>query len=94
MGESVSESLANQIQDAIQKADSSIQRESVHHLHVHDYGEHKELTAHIRLPADMKIDDAHDIVTKIEKAIREELKLEITIHVEPSPPEKKDKESG
>lgn len=94
MGESASSSLKNQIQDAIRKADASIQCESVHHLHVHDYGEHKELTAHIRLPADMKIDDAHDIVTKIEKAIKEELKLEITIHVEPSPAEKKDKEPG
>ncbi len=92
MGESASSNLENQIQDAIRKADASIQCESVHHLHVHDYGEHKELTAHIRLPADMKIDDAHDIVTKIEKAIKEELKLEITIHVEPSPPEKEDKE--
>jgi len=92
VGESVSASLERQIQDAIRKANSTIQLESVHHLHVHDYGEHKELTAHIRLPADMKIEDAHCIVTKIEKAIREELKLEITIHVEPFPLEKEDKE--
>jgi hypothetical protein len=29
---------------------------SLHHLHSHIYGDSKELTFHIRLPADMKLE--------------------------------------
>ena len=55
----------------------------LHHTHIHTYGDHKELTFHIRLPSDMPLDQAHDIATRIEKRINEELNMEVTIHMEP-----------
>ncbi|MHC2995563.1 MAG: cation transporter [Candidatus Atribacteria bacterium] len=55
----------------------------LHHLHSHKYGDNRELTFHIRLPADMRLDDAHRIAEKLEKKIKEEMNIETTIHVEP-----------
>lgn len=56
---------------------------NVHHIHIHNYIRHKELTFHIRLPQELNVDRAHQISTKIEQALREELHLEATIHIEP-----------
>jgi len=86
IGEAPSQSLEKRIQDTIRDADLS--PEPVHHLHVHHYGEHMEITAHLRLPADMNVDDAHEIATKIEKALKKEFNAETTIHIEPSPRKK------
>jgi cation diffusion facilitator family transporter len=55
----------------------------VHHIHMHRYGEHTEVTFHIRMPGNVNLEDAHNIATKIEKRIRTELKIEATIHMEP-----------
>ena len=55
----------------------------LHHLHSHKYGDNKELTFHIRLPADMRLEEAHKISEKLEKKIREEMNIETTIHIEP-----------
>ena len=55
----------------------------LHHMHLHDYVNHKELTCHIRLPKDMKLEDAHEIVTRIEKRIYKETLIETTVHIEP-----------
>ena len=55
----------------------------VHHVHVHRYGDHIELTFHINLPAGMSLKEAHDHITMIEKAIKEEKDMEATVHPEP-----------
>ncbi len=56
---------------------------NIHHLHCHSYGNHKEITFHISLPAQMKLIDAHLIADKLEDEIREKMKIEATIHIEP-----------
>lgn len=56
---------------------------NVHHVHLHRYGDHVELTFHIKLPADMTLKEAHDRITVIEKTIREEKDIEATVHMEP-----------
>jgi len=56
---------------------------SVHHIHLHRYGEHTELTFHIKLAGASRLDYAHSIATSIEKGIREKLDMEATIHIEP-----------
>lgn len=56
----------------------------LHHIHTHNYGDHTELTCHIKLPPDMTLHDAHEIASKIEKAIREETGISATIHMEPN----------
>lgn len=55
----------------------------LHHLHLHEYGMHKELTFHIRLPSEMQLQEAHRIADQIEDVIRDKMQIETTIHVEP-----------
>lgn len=55
----------------------------IHHIHVHKYGDNVELTFHIYLPETMLLRDAHEIVSRLEDAIRNEMKMEATIHFEP-----------
>ncbi len=55
----------------------------LHHIHLHTYGDQKEMTLHIRLPADMSLHDAHAVTFAIEDRIRTELNIETTIHPEP-----------
>jgi len=56
----------------------------VHHLHLHRYGHNLELTLHIRLPPTMTVGQSHEISHRIEERLRAELKLEPTVHIEPS----------
>jgi cation diffusion facilitator family transporter len=55
----------------------------LHHVHVHRYGEHIELTAHIRLPKKTTLEQAHAIADDIELEIMNQLNIEATIHMEP-----------
>lgn len=55
----------------------------LHHIHFHRYGYHKEITFHIKLPADMSLFEAHELANKVEKTIESELKIFATIHMEP-----------
>ncbi len=81
LGESPAPSLEEKIKKTILDVDHRLGE--VHHLHVHDYGEHRELTVHVRLPWRMSLDEAHTIASQVEKVLREELQLEPTIHLEP-----------
>jgi cation diffusion facilitator family transporter len=56
---------------------------NIHHIHIHRYGTHTELTVHICLPKDMSVYDSHSITKEIEDKLRKELKYETTVHVEP-----------
>lgn len=55
----------------------------IHHVHVHRYGNHTEITFHVKVSPDMSVQDAHDAVDRLEKVIREEMGMEATIHMEP-----------
>ncbi len=54
-----------------------------HHIHIHRYGSHTEMTLHIKLSKDLSLGESHDIASHVEDAIREQLKIEATIHMEP-----------
>lgn len=56
----------------------------LHHVHFHKYGDHIEVTFHVELPGNISLKEAHEIVTKMENAIRKKLGYEATIHVESS----------
>ena len=60
-------------------ADYDIQ---LHHVHIHNYGNHKELTCHIMLPAEMTLKEASIIADKVETQIFNELKMTATIKKE------------
>ncbi|TVQ40004.1 MAG: cation transporter [Spirochaetaceae bacterium] len=55
----------------------------VHHVHIHRYGDHIELTCHVRMDGALTVDEAHAIVSEYESALREELKVAPTVHVDP-----------
>jgi len=55
-----------------------------HHLHVHNYGNHNEITFHIKLPAHLSLREAHKVSELIENTIRKEMNIESTIHIEPN----------
>jgi cation diffusion facilitator family transporter len=55
----------------------------LHHVHLHSYGRHQELTFHIRLPDDLSLHEAHEIASEIETLVRQELHMEATVHTEP-----------
>ncbi|MBA7580688.1 Zinc transporter ZitB [subsurface metagenome] len=54
-----------------------------HHIHVHNYGGHTEMTLHIKLEKELPLGEAHNVASHIEDAIRDELNIEATIHMEP-----------
>ncbi len=81
MGETISEELESNIKQIISE---TIETDVVaHHFHIHNYGNHSELTFHIKLLPEMTIHEAHDIADKIECKLREKLNIEATIHFEP-----------
>lgn len=57
---------------------------NIHHVHVHRYGEHIEVTLHIKLDPATPLHEAHKIASDVEKRIREVLGWEATVHVEPN----------
>ncbi|MEA3450518.1 MAG: cation diffusion facilitator family transporter, partial [Bacteroidota bacterium] len=56
-----------------------------HHIQLHSYGSHNELTLHIYLPSKFEIFLAHKITDDIEESLKVELNMIATIHIEPLP---------
>jgi cation diffusion facilitator family transporter len=80
IGEKVPDEIIMKVTDEVEKADPRIT--GVHHFHMHRYGNHIELTFHIRLPKEISLEEAHEITKKIEDALMKE-NIDATIHVEP-----------
>ena len=55
----------------------------VHHFHIHDYGNHTELTFHIHLDGEISLEDAHAVSKQIEFELLKKLRISATIHMEP-----------
>lgn len=81
LGENLSDEEAKKIISLVKTISNDI--EEVHHLHCHQYGDHKELTLHIRLPNRMSVEDSHSLTQKIETLLFKELSMNVTVHVEP-----------
>jgi cation diffusion facilitator family transporter len=62
----------------------SPQATRVHHVHMHRYGDHIELTLHINMPKDTHLDETHRVATEIERLVNAEMNIEATVHVEPA----------
>lgn len=56
---------------------------NIHHIHLHTYGNHKEVTFHINLPSQMSVKEAHNLSDHIERQIKTDMDIIATIHVEP-----------
>lgn len=81
LGESPAEDLLFSIRKTAQQACE--QPIHLHHIHVHNYGHHSEMSCHIKLPPQMPLEEAHEICTKIENAVEEKFGYISTIHPEP-----------
>lgn len=81
LGESPSDDLLEQIHKTVQ-LNCKIQV-NLHHIHLHHYGQHTEMSCHIKLPPEMTLYETHEICTKIEKTIKKEFGFITTIHPEP-----------
>lgn len=80
IGEKPKESFIKELRKLVREKASYNVR--VHHVHLHKYGKHRELTFHIVLPGEMKLRQAHQIATELEEMINSELYVETTIHVD------------
>ena len=80
LGEEISPRLKQEILNLIEDIAPLV--ENIHHLHLHRYGDHKELTLHITLPADLSLKKAHTIATTVETGIKEQMKMEVTAHID------------
>jgi cation diffusion facilitator family transporter len=68
----------------VMAAEASLDEEGLHHLHIHRYGDHAELTLHARVSEARTLTSAHDAATALERRILKELGIEATIHIEPT----------
>lgn len=57
---------------------------AIHHVHVHRYGDHTEITLHVRTDGSRPLTEVHDWATELETAIRDVMNAEATIHCEPA----------
>lgn len=81
LGESPSEELLLSIRQTVQK--NCKHQLHLHHIHLHNYGNHTEMSCHIKLPPEMTLDEAHEICTKIEAIVKKEFGYISTVHPEP-----------
>lgn len=81
LGESPSEDELRTIRKKVQEACKHPLH--LHHIHLHSYGNHTEMSCHIKLPSTMSLDEAHEICTKIEAIVKKEFGYISTIHPEP-----------
>lgn len=81
MGEIPEKTMIDQVKDICES--ESLLEMKPHHFHIHRYGEHTEMTFHIRLPDNLSLFDSHEIATRIELRIQDEMGIISTIHMEP-----------
>jgi cation diffusion facilitator family transporter len=81
MGETVPDEMIDEINTMITRIAPDASHS--HHFHMHRYGDHKEVTMHLRFPDNYTIQDAHVLITKIEEEARDRIGVELTIHLEP-----------
>jgi cation diffusion facilitator family transporter len=81
IGEQPEKELMKEIIETAQKT-SSIPLH-LHHIHLHTYGDHAELSCHIKLPPTMLLSEVHAICSRIEEALFEKYGYIATVHPEP-----------
>jgi cation diffusion facilitator family transporter len=81
MGEKPSEELKNKLK-ILAREELGFNPE-IHHIHIHRYGEHIELTFHIVLSSNLTLGEAHRYMEKLENSIENNLEMAATIHADP-----------
>lgn len=81
LGENPSEELIKDFKIMINNIDDRIK--DVHNVKLHNYGDLKEITVHIRLPKNLSVEESHKVTKNIEKVFLEKRNIVATVHVEP-----------
>ena len=81
MGEGVDRDFEVEIRKTVEKESPEVNH--IHHIHVHRYGDHIEVTMHIRVRGSITLKEAHKTTSRLEQVLRKDLKIEPTIHIEP-----------
>lgn len=81
LGESPTEELMLSIRETAQNACS--QPIHLHHINIHTYGQHTEMSCHIKLPPKMTLEEAHEVCSLIETSIKKRFGYISTVHPEP-----------
>jgi len=80
LGEKPDDRLIKQINNIAGKIGNPNLR--LHHFHIHQYGQHTEMTFHIVLPAEMKLEEAKEITGFLFREIKKEMNILATIHID------------
>ena len=82
VGEAPSPSLQQAIKETVARAAAPLDV-TPHDFRLHNYIQNQELTLHIVLSDEMTVGESFEITSRIEHALREELSLNATVHIEP-----------
>lgn len=81
LGQPPAKEFVEQIETLVRKYDTV---QGIHDLIVHDYGPGRlMISLHAEVPAERDILELHDLIDNIEHELREELKCEAVIHMDP-----------
>ncbi len=81
LGEGANAELADAIKTAVLRYDGIV---GVHDLEVHNYGPGRMFASvHAEVPAEQDVLESHDLIDNIERELREQMGLHLTIHMDP-----------
>lgn len=80
IGEKPDSKIIGQIDQLIEELQLEVRP---HHYHLHRYGDHIELTFHLTMESSLTLQQAHDQANLLERALRDRMDIESTIHMEP-----------
>jgi cation diffusion facilitator family transporter len=81
LGEGVDEELAESIKTKVLSYEGVV---GVHDLEVHNYGPGRMFASvHAEVPAERDVLESHDLIDNIERELRRELGISVTIHMDP-----------
>jgi cation diffusion facilitator family transporter len=81
LGEKPSDELKEKIVLLVHSVDSRIS--DIHNIKYHHYGLNIQMIADFRLPADLSVNESHDLTIQASKLIWDEMEIRMTFHVEP-----------
>ncbi|UCD71421.1 MAG: cation-efflux pump [Syntrophobacterales bacterium] len=81
VGKAPSQDLINCITNAGLSVDGV---EQVHDINVHEYGNHKVISLHVRIPGAMDTTRSHHLAQLVEKSVSDSLNASTVVHVDPS----------
>ena len=81
MGEKADRDLADNIKKTLNQIAGNALK--LHHIHIHRYGNHKEVTFHLCFPGEATLNEAHAEVIRIEDDLKTRFGIEATIHLDP-----------